>query len=172
MSDTHRAEKLLDRLIPLLERNGGLYERMIDLLDEETEALKQADLAPLEGVVARKNDVASSLMALESERLTLLASLAEAMEVDPSSVTLRSLAASHPKREKALLALRDRMNKQVATVAEKNDFNRGLISKLMGINAEAAAHLHALSQHDASYSRGAKASSSPLPAGKVVRRTL
>ncbi len=172
MSDIVRIEKLLDRLVTLMERNGDLYDQMIALLDEETASLKEADLTRLERTVEKKNGVASSLMALESDRLNTLTTLAKEMGVETTTVTLRSLAAAHPKREKALLALRERMNTQVAVVAEKNDFNRGLIAKLMSLNAEAAANLHALSQHDSVYGKGAKTSSTPLPAGKVVRRTL
>ncbi|MBF0170574.1 MAG: flagellar protein FlgN [Nitrospinae bacterium] len=172
MNATERSDYLVGKLLALLEKNGGRYDRMIALLDGETDALKRHDLAAIEQGVAQKNEVTAHLMSLERERVDLIGALAKETGADPASVTLRSLAAAHPKREKNLLTLRDRMNRLVAAVAQKNEFNRGLIAKLMTINTEAATNLHALTQHDSVYGRGAAASPAPFAAGKVVRRTL
>lgn len=172
MKGTERSDYLVGKLAALLERNAGLYDRMIHLLDQETEALRNADLPVIEKGVALKNEVSSQLMALEQERVALLAGLAKEVGAEVDTITLKELAPLHPKREKTLLAIRERLNGLVTVVAQKNELNRGMIEKLISLNTDAATNLAALTRHDTSYGRGAKGSPTPFASGQVVRRTL
>ena len=166
----------LNRLSAELEKtltdNLNLYDEMEKALDEECLALKAYSLTQLDVAIKRKMEVASKLRLIEETRNAMVAKIAGRLGTLPAQISLKELAEEVGGEVKArLLTLRSRMRQIVQTVTEKNDFNRGVISKLMNLNAAAAANLKELLNPESTYEKGGFTPVSAFKAGQVVSRT-
>jgi flagellar biosynthesis/type III secretory pathway chaperone len=166
----------LNRLSAELEKtltdNLKLYDEMGKALDEECEALKAYSLTRLDAAIKRKMEVASKLRLIEEARNAMVSKISGRLGTPPAQISLKGLADQVGGEVRTrLLTLRSRMRQIVQTVTEKNDFNRGVISKLMNLNAASAANLKELINPESTYEKGGFTPVSAFKPGQVVSRT-
>lgn len=164
--------ELIESLDNLVRRNIKLYTEMESALHDELEALKAHSLDNLDTAIKRKMDIVSRLKLIEDSRIKMVQAIAKRIGLCPEEITLSKVAESAGLGLKdKILELKNRLKEKVASVTEKNDFNRGFIDKLMKLNYAAAANLQELLAPESTYHRGSTVRVALKP-GKVVSRTL
>ncbi len=83
--------KLYKNLQDLLEQKIGLYEKFIQLLNEEWKCVTQYSYDELQVVIAKKDNHVMEMQALENSRSSLMKKIAGNLNVNPSGLTLKKL---------------------------------------------------------------------------------
>ncbi|MEK9627784.1 MAG: flagellar protein FlgN [Nitrospinota bacterium] len=83
--------KLYKNLQDILEQKIGLYDKFINLLNEEWKCVSQYSYDELQAVIAKKNDHVMQMQALENSRSSLMKKIASNLKVKPSGLTLKKL---------------------------------------------------------------------------------
>ncbi len=83
--------RLYKNLEDLLKQKIKLYEIFIELLQEEWVCVSKYSYDSLQTVIAKKEDQVMQMQALENSRSCLMKKIAEKLQVNPSSLTLKTL---------------------------------------------------------------------------------
>ena len=84
-------KKLYKNLQDLLEQKIKLYEKFIQLLNEEWKCVSQYSYDDLQTIIAKKDDQVMQMQALENSRSSLMKKIAENLNMNPSGLTLKKL---------------------------------------------------------------------------------
>ena len=83
--------RLYKNLEDLLRQKIKLYEIFIELLQDEWVCVSKYSYDSLQTVIAKKEDQVMQMQALENSRSCLMKKIAEKLQVNPSSLTLKKL---------------------------------------------------------------------------------
>ena len=83
--------KLYKNLQELLEQKIGLYEKFIQLLNEEWKCLTDYSYDGLQEIIAKKDDQVMQMQVLENNRSSLMKKIASNLKVGQSGLTLKKL---------------------------------------------------------------------------------
>ena len=81
--------KLYKNLQELLEKKIGLYEKFIQLLNEEWKCVTNYSYDGLQEIIAKKDDQVLQMQVLENNRLSLMKKIASNLKVGQSGLTLK-----------------------------------------------------------------------------------
>jgi|AP95_1055475.scaffolds.fasta_scaffold48044_1 flagellar biosynthesis/type III secretory pathway chaperone len=84
-------KKLYKNLQDLLEQKIGLYEKFIQLLNEEWKCVAEYSYDNLQAIIAKKDDQVMQMQALENSRSSLMKKIATSLKVGQSGLTLKKL---------------------------------------------------------------------------------
>ncbi len=162
----------LGKIERVIERNVALYEEMLSTLKLETEALKAHSIKELQALVESKNSVTARITNLESDRIDILKQASQALGIEISDITITKISEyAPPEQSGRLLALGERLKNLTLEVSRMNEFNRGIIEKLLRLNHESAINLQEFLNPTAGYAKKGM-STPPLKSGSVVRKTF
>ena len=83
--------KLYKNLQELLEQKIGLYERFIQLLNEEWKCVTDYSYDGLQEIIAKKDDQVMQMQVLEKSRSSLMKKIESDLKVGQSGLTLKKL---------------------------------------------------------------------------------
>ncbi len=83
--------KLYKNLQDLLEQKIGLYEKFIQLLNEEWKCVTHYSFEELQVIIAKKDDHVMQMQALENSRSSLMKKIAGNLNMKTSGLTLKKL---------------------------------------------------------------------------------
>ena len=83
--------KLYKNLQELLEQKIGLYEKFIQLLNEEWKCVTDYSYDGLQKIIAKKNDQVMQMQVLEKNRSNLMKKIESDLKVKQSGLTLKKL---------------------------------------------------------------------------------
>jgi flagellar biosynthesis/type III secretory pathway chaperone len=83
--------RLYKNLQDLLEQKAGLYEKFIQLLNEEWKCVTEYSYDGLQEIIAKKEDQVMQMQALENSRSSLMKKIASNLKVGQSGLTLKKL---------------------------------------------------------------------------------
>jgi flagellar biosynthesis/type III secretory pathway chaperone len=83
--------RLYKNLQDLLEQKAGLYEKFIQLLNEEWKCVTEYSYDGLQEIIAKKDDQVMQMQALENSRSSLMKKIASNLKVGQSGLTLKKL---------------------------------------------------------------------------------
>lgn len=83
--------KLYKNLQDLLEQKVGLYEKFIQLQNEEWKCVAEYSYDGLQEIIAKKEDQVMQMQALENSRSSLMKKIAANLKVGQSGLTLKKL---------------------------------------------------------------------------------
>ncbi|MFT4577660.1 MAG: hypothetical protein ACI8PD_001604 [Nitrospinales bacterium] len=83
--------KLYKNLQDLLEQKAGLYEKFIQLLNEEWKCVTEYSYDGLQEIIAKKDNQVMQMQALENSRSSLMKKIASNLKVGQSGLTLKKL---------------------------------------------------------------------------------
>lgn len=161
---------LAARLADTLALNVDLYGGMEKALEAERDAIKRHSFGDLDAAVRSKAAVAAKIKALDSARLRLLRRISEKTGTPEGELTITGISELLAGEAGArLLDLRVLLRDKVESVSRMNEFNRGLIERLMRLNYQAALKLQELAAPESTYARNG-AADGKLKTGRVVSR--
>jgi len=82
---------LLKRLLNIMEKKVGLYNKFILLLQEEWNCIAEYSIEALEAIIHKKDDLVSQLQALEIERTRIMKKVANGLKISHGGLTLKNL---------------------------------------------------------------------------------
>ena len=82
---------LYKNLQDVLEQKIKLYEKFIQLLNEEWKCVSKYSYDDLHTIISRKDDQVMQMQALENSRSSLIKKIAENLNMNPSGLTLKKL---------------------------------------------------------------------------------
>ena len=85
------SEPLVVKLIEIINAEIRVFNRLLEILQQEQRALCDDDLGAIEAGVAAKRDVAEEGRRLETERLLVVQKLSRRLELEPENCTLSRL---------------------------------------------------------------------------------
>ena len=85
-------ESMINRLLPVLERESDLYRSMLTVIDQESKAAVQSDLDDLTKSGDEKETILRKLRLIEEERIGLVREIAEILGQPPQAITLAMIA--------------------------------------------------------------------------------
>ncbi|MGK7345392.1 MAG: flagellar export chaperone FlgN [Candidatus Nitrospinota bacterium M3_3B_026] len=163
-------KNLASELADTLALNVDLYGGMEKALEAERAAIKNHSLDDLDAAVRSKTGVAARIKALDSARLGLLRRISEKTGTPEDELTIAGISDFLAGETRArLLDLRVLLRGKVESVTKMNEFNRGLLERLMRLNYQAALKLQELAAPESTYARNG-ASNGKLKPGRVVNR--
>jgi len=83
--------KLYKNLQDLLEQKINLYEKFIELLNEEWKCVSKYSYDDLQTIIAKKDDQVMQMQALENSRSSLMKKIAGDLRMKPSGLTLKKI---------------------------------------------------------------------------------
>ncbi len=83
--------RLYKNLQDLLEQKIGLYEKFIQLLNQEWKCVTEYSYDGLQEIIAKKDDQVMQMQALENSRSSLMKQIATNLNVKQSGLTLKKL---------------------------------------------------------------------------------
>ena len=83
--------RLYKNLQDLLEQKASLYEKFIQLLNEEWKCVTEYSYDGLKEITAKKEDQVMQMQALENSRSSLMKKIAGNLNIKPSGLTLKKL---------------------------------------------------------------------------------
>jgi hypothetical protein len=83
--------KLYKNLQELLEKKIGLYEKFIQLLNEEWKCVTDYSYDGLQEIIAKKDDQVMQMQVLEKNRSNLMKKIASNLKVGQSGLTLKKM---------------------------------------------------------------------------------
>jgi flagellar biosynthesis/type III secretory pathway chaperone len=160
----------LDDLSVALAAEARHLGSLLALLEEEAEVLARADAASLAAIADRKAGWIRDRAPLEGARRQAVSRIADALGLDPSTVTLTDLAHREPTHAGRLLARRDELRRlagRLSALVRHNGFLlerslqhlRGFLSSLIGAVA-----------HPATYTASGRSELPPAALGLVDHR--
>ena len=156
--------RLYKNLQDLLEQKARLYEKFIQLLNEEWKCVTEYSYDGLQEIIAKKDDQVMQMQALENSRSSLMKKIAANLKMGQSGLTL-----------KKLIQFKDNPYRINLSKCRKN-----LLSKIQKINV-LSAKIKALMDHSALslkkslafiHSEGEKANSPYEANGQVTEGRL
>lgn len=171
MSLTKRINDLTD----ILARNIDLYEELAAELEKEREACKMSSLGKINESLKRKETIILKIRSIEEARQRVVDGLGAQTGLGSVLTISRLMEIADDSAKSRLSSLRTRLAAAIEKVNELNNFNRGLIERLMSINYNAASYLQNLIEPQQTYGKaGGRLSgkTSPFKTGKVVHQTL
>ena len=167
-SDPAGQEGLLVRLLAALEEMTQLQQQLLSVLQREKSLVIEGDLDLLLSCLAEKESVLSRLDRLERERQEIMGPLAESLNRDASSLSLRQLIAFVREPYASRLAsCHQRLEALSGSIAELNRINGLLIEKTLGQISSLLGLLRHLSLASPIYQATGLASEQPL-GGRVL----
>ncbi len=126
-----------DGLLTNLDRQGALYDALLDLSDREREAIGRADLAQLSHIVAEKERIVAEAQRLEQARQEACARWARAwgMERHPTIGDLRTRAHTTEMAER-LDAAAISLSRRVRRLRQINQRNAHLIQQAQRVGEQ------------------------------------
>ncbi len=115
---------LMEDLFDVLEREEEQYKGLIELGGAKREAVIKADIASLEEITAKENDVASVLQNLTKRRTRVLNDMATVLGKNPGDITITKMIGyleGQPKEQEKLREIKDRL---LATGSQMNSINK------------------------------------------------
>ncbi len=84
-------EAMIVELIEVIQKEVCAFQRLVELLEVEQQALVRHEVAAIETVLAEKHETVVEAAVLEEERIRIVERLSDALQEDPASLTLKRL---------------------------------------------------------------------------------
>lgn len=121
-------DNVLDKLTDVLDKEVNVYEGILKLSRQKTDALVAGKVSELEGITRLEQSAIITLSKLEEEREKLVEKAAKQLELEPSDVTLSSFTRVMPKEQaEKLKKYNDVLPKLFNEIRESNELNSKLI---------------------------------------------
>jgi hypothetical protein len=152
--------QLYKNLEELLKQKIKLYESFISLLKEEWTCVSKYSYDSLQDVITKKENIVIEMKALENDRSYLMLKIAEKLEVQQSSLTLKRVIQirNNPKRIN-LAKCRKILLSQIRQISELTEMTKNLMDHSALSLKKSLAYIHSADE---------KAQSSYLSNGKVM----
>lgn len=119
---------LIDRLIDILDEESSLYNGILKLSKNKTDAVVEGKVSELESITKLEQATIIKLGRLEDEREKLVDKLAAQLNLRPSDITISGLEELLSKeRSEKLKGCYNRLSKLITELREANDLNSKLI---------------------------------------------
>ncbi|GHU41948.1 hypothetical protein FACS1894111_05050 [Clostridia bacterium] len=125
---------LMDSLFDVLEKETAEYECLIALSSEKRRIIIDADIAGLEEITQREQDVINRILHLENKREEITDDMATVLSKDPKELTITNMVAflhKQPKEQERLRELRDTLRTTLRQMEENNRQNDALLQQAM-----------------------------------------
>ena len=119
----------LNELKRILERLLDQYEEVFELMQQERETFTARDPEGIEASSGRIHKQLRDIQTLDQSRQRLTSAMAQALKLDPETVTLKSLDGALGGRS-GLPAYRDRLKDVIGRVEQMNAENRAILEGL------------------------------------------
>ena len=152
--------QLYKNLEELLKQKIKLYESFISLLKEEWTCVSKYSYDSLQDVITKKENIVIEMKALENDRSYLMLKIAEKLEVQQSSLTLKRIIQirNNPNKNK-LVKYRKILLFQIRKISELTDMTKSLMNHSALSLKKSLAYIHSADE---------KSQSPYLANGKVM----
>ncbi|MDS1029506.1 flagellar protein FlgN [Bacillota bacterium LX-D] len=121
----------LDLLQTLMQKENEVVEELLNLAEQELEALKIDDLQSLTTITQKQHKICQELTGLEKERLQLQTVLSSTYNLQPN-FSLTELIAAIPENQQ-LAALGQKLKRNYTSLKELNGINSLLIKQSLSL---------------------------------------
>ena len=120
------SDPLVVKLIEIVNAEIRVFNRLLEVLQQEQQALCEDDLPAIEACVAAKKDAAEEARRMETERLLVVQKLSKLLELEPENCTLsRLVEVVEGWQGEELARMREtlmELNQRIRTTNESNAF--------------------------------------------------
>lgn len=123
---------LIQELIATLSRECTLYEQLIPVSEQKTQALVKSDLDLLQQVTDSEQAIMDEITALESVRQETIQNMSVVLGREPESLdltTIGKILSKQPQEQSQIHALHDRLRKAAKRLVDINVQNKSLIEQ-------------------------------------------
>jgi flagellar biosynthesis/type III secretory pathway chaperone len=120
------SDPLVVKLIEIVNAEIRVFNRLLEVLQQEQQALCEDDLPAIEACVAAKKDAAEEARRMETERLLVVQKISKLLELEPENCTLsRLVEVVEGWQGEELARMREtlmELNQRIRTTNESNAF--------------------------------------------------
>jgi flagellar biosynthesis/type III secretory pathway chaperone len=150
----------MEDLLDVLGKEEAQYEALIELGGEKRDAVIKADIAKLDEVTVKEQDVASVLLNLSNHRTQVLTDMATVLGKNPEELTITKMIGyleKQPVEQEKLVKQRDRLMEVGARKRTLNQQNEALLKQALEMVEFDLTLLHSMRQapETANYDRNA-----------------
>ncbi|MDE5778051.1 MAG: flagellar protein FlgN [Lachnospiraceae bacterium] len=150
---------IIENLIDALNEESALYESLTQVSIEKTPVIVANDLERLRQVNAREQQLVDEITAVSHRRNKALNEIATVLGKDAKTITVSEvikLMEKQPEFQHPLIALKDKMIKQVEELGRVSVHNQELLSQSLEMTEYSINLIQSMSQapETANYSRG------------------
>ncbi|MGN0154384.1 MAG: flagellar protein FlgN [Lachnospiraceae bacterium] len=151
---------LIENLISTLEKESSLYEKLTKESMDKTPVIVANDLTRLSEANAREQRIVDDITAVSHKRNQALEEIATVLGKDAKTITVSEvidLMEKQPEFQHPLIALKDKMIKQVEVLKQVNLHNQELLKEAMEMTEYSINLIQSMNQapETANYSKGA-----------------
>ena len=167
-----RMEIIINKLIEVLDKEISLLQELLATVEIENKSIRDAKLARLTATKDKKADLLAQLSRLEKQRLTIIETLAEDLNLDSKSLRLKKIIIIVEDRYKSKLMQQQKDLKKLTHNTHKmNKTNESLISYLKSVVQESINLLENLLMPKHLYADNGKFKP-PVSIGKLISGTV
>ncbi len=125
---------LMEELLEVLGEEESRYQTLAKLGEEKRQAIVKADIAALDAVTVKEQDVSSELLNISHRRTSVLKDIATVLGKDPGELTLTKLIGyldKQPVEQERLREQRDRLLKTGGKMQSLNQQNEELLQRAL-----------------------------------------
>lgn len=125
---------LMEELLEVLGEEESRYQTLAKLGEEKRQAIVKADIAALDAVTVKEQDVSSELLNISHRRTSVLKDIATVLGKDPRELTLTKLIGyldKQPVEQERLREQRDRLLKTGGKMQSLNQQNEELLQRAL-----------------------------------------
>ena len=123
-------DQLVVRLIDIIEKEVSTFEQLLEMLQHQQKALVTHAVDEIEAAVDQQHSLADQTSILENARVLVVEELAEALSVDPKTLTISRLLEFMPSSDAERLTwMRESLVDIQDQIAETNRHNTLLIKQ-------------------------------------------
>lgn len=123
---------LLENLIDTLKKENEEYEQLLDLSQEKTGKIVNADLDGLQEIVGKEQAIVERIMLLEKKREECVDDIGNVLNIPVKELKLDKLIMmleKQPSDQKKLIEVHDSLRKTLDAMVRSNDNNKALLEE-------------------------------------------
>ena len=121
---------LIDELTGILQQEQEMYQQLIPISEQKTQALITEDLPKLQEITAREQEMLDQAAAVGHRREEVLQNMGMVLNRDPKDLNLTgliALLAKQPEEQEKLAAMHDSLRATMNRLVDVNEKNKSLI---------------------------------------------
>ena len=121
---------LMENLVDILDKECGMYEKLLGLSSRKTTIIVKGDLKALAEITDEEQYIIGDIQGLEKKRVTVMSDIANVLNMDVNSLKLTDLIQvleKRPTEQKNLAMQRDRLAQVADHVRRVNGQNQELL---------------------------------------------